>query len=77
MPIDTIYIVAGIFRAVLVVLVLYYFGRWIEAKPPKNKLLYNIWKMDTKGRRFMIKYYWQIGVVILFLSLLYGYFMSK
>jgi|TARA_Y100000294_G_scaffold164234_1_gene170821 hypothetical protein len=63
------------FRSLLVSLVIYYAGNYIDSHPPKNKFLFRIWKRDTKVRKLCIKYFWQIGVLFFLIQIIFTYLL--
>ena len=77
---DTTQLIVAVIRAVLVMAVLYFFGRrfnnYINSYSLKNKFLYRIGQKDKKARDFIVKYYWLVGLLVFFVNILILYLLK-
>lgn len=77
---DTTQLIVAVFRALLVVAVLYFFGRrinsYIDSIPPKNKFLHKISRKDKKVREFIVKNCWLVGLIIFTINILILYLLK-
>ena len=77
---DTTQLIVAVVRAVLVTVILYFFGgrfnRYINSISPKNKTLYKLLQKDKKFRGLIVKYYWLVGLLVFIINILILYLLK-
>jgi len=80
MTIDTTQLIVAVIRAVLVTIVLYFFGkplnRYFDSIFSKNKTLYRLFQKDKKFRELIVKYYWAAGLLVFIINILILYLIQ-
>ncbi len=72
---DSTQLILAVIRGILATVVVYFVPRLYDKYLPKNGFLYRAWHKDEKTRKFIIKYYWLVGLLVFAINIVILYFI--
>jgi len=70
MNIDSTQLILAVARGVLAIIVVFLVARFYDKYLRKRSFLYRQWHSNEKFRKFLLNYYWLIGLLVFLINIL-------